>query len=156
MQYSFRFWDYVYCYMTPYNIRIQENGLPVLFDVSVALPLGSPVSAIFDPHSFPMEVLLEECVAEPTIDIYSLGTNIYYALTGKSYNAAFLSKGCVSVENMEGVSDGVKFILKKCLQPYPKDRYQNFKELLSDLENIDKLQITKKKTAFFKKIFKIF
>lgn len=142
---------YVYGYMIPQNIRIQKNGIPVLFDISIATPLNSPVH-IFDATTYPMESL-SNCTAGPTLDIYALGANIYYALTGKMYNDDFLSAGHNTITSNKNITNGFKIILQRCLQFHPKDRYQSFKELLCDLENIENLKAETKKFNCFRKIF---
>lgn len=147
---------YAYCYMTPQNIRIQNNGIPILFDISIAPPLNSPVGVLLIKNVAAPEYFLSNCLAKPTIDIYALGANMYYALTGKAYNEDYLLEGMDSAINNKSFSNGFKLILQKCLELHPEDRYQSFKDLLNDLENIDSLNAKKEHRNIFKKLFKKF
>ena len=148
---------YAYCYMTPRNIRIQNNGIPILFDISIAPPLNSSISGFLDDYkSVAPERIFSNCIVKPTIDIYSLGANMYYASTGQIYNKELLFDDVNSVLDNASFSNAFKYILQKCLKLHPEDRYQTFYDLLNDLENIDTLNAHKSHRNFLKRIFKKF
>lgn len=144
---------YAYCCMTPQNIRIQKNGIPILFDMDTAPTLNSTIATILDPNHFPIEAFFNNCVVKPTIDIYSLGSNMFYALTGKPYVVNYSAKEYDSFSNDKNISYGLKAIIHKCLQTNPEDRYQSFRDVLYDLENTENIKATKKNDNFFNKLF---
>ena len=129
--------NYAYGKMNATNIRIQKNGLPILFDTSLAIPLGSKVDGFFSSYEVPPEMMTPECIAEPTIDIYSLGQCMYFALTGnhdnqKDYNK-FKSANDICIKN---VPKKLNMIIIKCLEFRKSKRYQSFRDLLTDLESV--------------------
>lgn len=71
-------------------------------------------------------------------DIYSLGATLYYLLTGQV--ASEENGRLISVRQINPLlSEGVDYVITKCLQRQPEDRYQSCKELLNDLKNIGTL-----------------
>lgn len=147
---------YGYCYMASQNIRIQKNGIPILFDVSVAVPLGSPASHLGLEY-LPPEAITSKAVAKPTVDIYSLGTNIYYALTGRSYYQDLMTEGPAESLNRPEIPEGFRMVLQRCLKLSPDSRYQSFREVLQDLERVEELkpqpQRQPEKKSFLRKLF---
>ena len=119
---------YIYGQMTPINIRLRENGLPLLFDVSIALPIGSRYYDSFDRRTTPPEAFLS-CSAVPAIDVYALGVNMYYALTG-----TFISPN--QKPDYTPIPSNCRKIIQKCLKCEADHRYQDFSAILSDLEKI--------------------
>lgn len=68
-------------------------------------------------------------------DIYSLGVTMYHLVTGKSPNEApYEFKPIRQID--PNLSEGLEYILNKCIQNDPQKRYQSVEELLYDLENI--------------------
>lgn len=124
---------YVFGQMTSQNIRLQEDGKPILFDVSMASKIGtkSPSMFFLDPEGY---------VANPTSDIFALGMNMIYALTGVNVNSVdLLLNPNFTDELLDGkCSDKVKKIIRRCILKNPKKRYQDFNMLLKELEKTDK------------------
>jgi hypothetical protein len=78
-------------------------------------------------------------------DIYSLGVTLYHLVTGK--NPAEPPYEILPIREVDpSLSPGLEYIIKKCTQKDPAERYQSALELLQDLENVDKLG----KKSFFK------
>lgn len=68
-------------------------------------------------------------------DIYSLGVTMYHLLTGKSPNEPpYEFKQLRRIDS--SLSEGIEYIVNKCVQNNPDNRYSNIVELFSDLENI--------------------
>ena len=68
-------------------------------------------------------------------DIYSLGVTVYQMITGKSPNEPPYEFRPIRKLNSEA-SEGLEYIINKCIQPDPANRYQSAEELLWDIENI--------------------
>ena len=134
---------YFYGQMGAQNIRIQNNGLPILFDVSLAVPLSCKTNSFFGNigRYYPGKAF----GANVTIDIYALGANMFYALTGCYFHG--LERDITILQNQHNIPKPLIEIIQKCLSPFPEKRYQSFKELLYDLEYYDK-QPKKSKTIW--------
>jgi len=84
-------------------------------------------------------------------DIYSLGVTMYHLLTGKSPNEPpyeFQLLRSIS----QRFSEGIEYIVDKCVQNDPANRYQNAGELLHDLNNIYIFNSVYKKQKAIEKI----
>ena len=125
---------YIYGQMTSNNIRIQKNGLPILFDISTATPLNSEYYGSFDPLILAPETLRGQAPATPTIDIYALGINMYYALTGDK------KQSTDEVAALDKIPQKMRAVIEKCLNNNITKRYQTFRDVLYDLEHIADFQ----------------
>lgn len=68
-------------------------------------------------------------------DIYSLGVTMYHLLTGKSPNEPPYE--LLPLRRVDrSFSEGISFIVQKCVQNNPAKRYQDTEQLLHDLNNI--------------------
>lgn len=89
-------------------------------------------------------------------DIYSLGVTLYHLVTGKSLNEPPFEIRPIRTWD-PSLPEGLEYIIEKCTQAEPDQRYQNCKELAYDLENIDKLTRSYKKVLYKKvSVFAIF
>ncbi len=125
---------YIYGQMTSINIRIQKNGLPILFDVSTATPINSQYYGSFDPRICPPEVWQVRTLATPTIDIYALGVNMYYALTSDKEQISFKNVA------FDKIPKKMRAVIEKSLNNNITKRYQTFREVLYDLEHVSDSQ----------------
>lgn len=67
-------------------------------------------------------------------DIYSLGATLYALIT------VSLPKNMIPIRQIDAsLPEGLEYIISKCTQERPENRYQNCKDLKDDLENIKKL-----------------
>ena len=90
-------------------------------------------------------------------DIYSLGVTMYHLITGKSPNEPpYEFKKIREID--PNFSEGMEYIINKCIQNDPTKRYQSMEELLYDLENIhtfNRYYIEQKKKEKTKNILKL-
>ena len=89
-------------------------------------------------------------------DIYSIGVTMYHLITGKSPNEPpYEFKKIREID--PNFSEGMEYIINKCIQNDPTKRYQSMEELLYDLENIhtfNRYYIEQKKKDKTKRILK--
>lgn len=131
----------IYRDMKPDNIMLTKNGRVKLIDFGIAIEcvkgqpyLGPKVGTkgYAAPEQYVNDVLDERT------DIYSLGVTLYYLVTATTPGASPESIRPIREINPT-LSEGLEYIIEKCTQADPKDRYQNCKELKRDLENINML-----------------
>ncbi|NPV89426.1 MAG: protein kinase [Firmicutes bacterium] len=84
-------------------------------------------------------------------DIYSLGVTMYHLLTGKSPNEPPYEFQPLRSINQK-FSEGIEYIVYKCVQNDPANRYQNAGELLHDLDNIHIFNSVYKKQKAIEKV----
>lgn len=143
----------IYRDMKPDNIMLTKNGRVKLIDFGIAIEcvkgqpyLGPKVGTkgYAAPEQYVNDVLDERT------DIYSLGVTLYYLVTATTPGASPESIRPIREINPT-LSQGLEYIIEKCTQADPKDRYQNCKELKRDLENINMLN-SKYRKAMKKKL----
>ncbi len=130
----------VYRDMKPDNIMLTQNGRVKLIDFGIAkecrrnepqMGIGTPGYA--SPEQYGSSNLLDE-----RSDIYSLGATLYYLATGETPKKP--PNGVKSVRQANSsMSEGLDYIIRKCTQDNPDDRYNNCYELKDDLNNIEKM-----------------
>ena len=124
----------------PGNIMIQPNDDIKLIDFGIAKELTADINTdttalgtrgYASPEHF-------GGLTDQRSDIYSFGMTIRAALTGE--NPCNPWEWNQAREEDDRMSAGFEYVLEKCTQIAPDDRYQNCGELLRDLENIYKLK----------------
>ena len=70
-------------------------------------------------------------------DIYSLGATIYFMVTGKKPRMAMLFEQ--DIDSYEGISDGLKYIIRKAMKANPAERFDSVTKMKQTLLNIHKL-----------------
>ena len=133
--------------MKPANVMVTHGGEVKIMDFGLVLDAqatrmtatGSVVGTL---GYIPPE-LLEGDEYSPSVDLYQVGCILYEALSGKMLinDSSFLEAGFIKLRrklaSLSGlpvdVPDGLRAIIKKCLCPQPKKRYQQAADLLSDL-----------------------
>lgn len=88
-------------------------------------------------------------------DIYSVGVTLYSIITGNDPSKPPNMIYPIRKVN-PALSKGFEYIIAKCMEPNPEDRYQNTDELLFDLHNIDKTTYKLEHPSFIKKILSVF
>jgi len=133
----------VYRDLKPDNIMLTPAGSVKLIDFGIAreytpgkrLPgesLGTKGYAAPEQYKGASNIL------DARSDIYSLGATLYYLSTG--FAPAIPPGGVPSVRLKNAkLSDAFEYVVAKCTADAPENRYRNFAEVRSDLENIEKL-----------------
>jgi serine/threonine-protein kinase PknK len=91
----------------PENILISDRGEAILSDFGIAAVLdqdGSTSDLAMSPHHVAPE-LLKGAIASPSSDLYSLGSTVFYLLTGRSPHQNFIGERLSINEVLARVSD---------------------------------------------------
>lgn len=138
----------IYRDMKPDNIMLTELGRVKLIDFGIAKECikgqkqsGTKVGTkgYAAPEQYKGEALDERT------DIYSLGVTLYYLVTAKAPGDPPYAVQPIRSINPK-LSEGLEYIINKCTQQNPDNRYENCMELKYDLENIDTLNSEYRKT----------
>jgi tRNA A-37 threonylcarbamoyl transferase component Bud32 len=115
---------------TPDNLMVDEHDFLKLIDFNVAQHLEADATkTVVGKHSYiPPEQFRGK--ASPQSDIYALGASLYFLLTNKEPEA--ISQALVREDN-PAVSEELAAIVAKATAIPTPDRYQNCKEVRSDL-----------------------
>ena len=73
---------------------------------------------------------------EYSSDVYSLGSTLYYELSGGRYPGIYFRKGKNRLEKLAGVSEAFLEIILKSVQYYPQNRYKDSEALYEQLEKL--------------------
>lgn len=128
----------IYRDMKPSNIMLQPDGTLKLIDFGIAREYkqGSQADTTYiGTKGYAAPEQFGTAQTDERTDIYALGVTMYHLLTGKSpYEPPYQFVPARELE--PSLSRGMEYILGRCIQPEPADRYQNVGELLEDLNNI--------------------
>ena len=128
----------IYRDMKPSNVMLQPDGSLKLIDFGIAREYKQESSAdttYIGTKGYAAPEQFGRAQTDARTDIYSLGVTMYHLLTGKSpYEPPYQFVPARQLEPR--LSHGVEYILGKCVQPEPADRYQNVELLLDDLNHI--------------------
>lgn len=142
--------------MKPDNVMITKDGSIKLLDFGISVVLNEPHMKIERPLGTPGYAAPEQAKVgkeyDLRSDIYALGMTFYYMLTG--VNVSAVHKACKEKRvkfKLEPIRDvnpkvpyGLEYIIEKCIQRNPDERYQSCEELLLDLQNYRDLGTDKK------------
>lgn len=128
----------IYRDMKPANIMLQPDGSLKLIDFGIAREYKQESNAdttYIGTKGYAAPEQFGKAQTDARTDIYALGVTMYHLLTGKSpYEPPYQF---VPVRQLvPELSHGIEYILSKCIQSEPADRYQTVDELLNDLEHI--------------------
>lgn len=137
----------IYRDMKPSNVMLQPDGSLKLIDFGIAREYKQDSNAdttYIGTKGYAAPEQFGTAQTDARTDIYALGVTMYHLLTGKSpYEPPYQF---VPVRQLvPELSHGIEFILNKCVQPEPTDRYQSVEELLEDLDHIYKFDTAWKK-----------
>lgn len=139
----------------PHNIRLKPDGNIVLMDFTIAreyVPGLLKDEMCLGTKGFAAPEQFGSAQTDCRTDIYGLGVTLYYLLTGNFPERIRDSGPLNEVLISNGISAYMEYIVDKCTQLDPKDRFQTPEELMSALngERINK----QTKKGFFSKLFK--
>lgn len=128
----------IYRDMKPSNVMLQPDGSLKLIDFGIAREYkqeSSGDTTYIGTKGYAAPEQFGKAQTDARTDIYSLGVTMYHLMTGKSpYEPPYRF---VPVRELNPrLSHGIEYILNKCVQPEPENRYQSVDELLYDLEHI--------------------
>lgn len=132
----------IYRDMKPSNIMLQPNGNIKLIDFGIAREykeesLADTVSLGTKGYAAP-EQFGGKGQTDARTDIYCLGVTLYHLLTGQNPCEPPYEIYPIRYWNPQ-LSSGLEYIIQKCTQLNPNDRYQSCAELLYALEHYDEM-----------------
>jgi serine/threonine-protein kinase len=137
----------IYRDMKPGNIILSKDGKVKLIDFGIAreykkeavsdtIALGTKGYAAPEQHG--------KSQTDARTDIYSLGITLYHLITGISpYDPPYETR--LVREFDKNLSEGIEYIISKCVKKDPNERYQSIEHLLNDLNNIHRFNSEYKK-----------
>lgn len=142
----------IYRDMKPANIMLKPDGTVRLIDFGIAREYkegkAGDTEAIGTRGYAAPEQFGGKGQTDARTDIYSLGVTLYHLLTGK--NPAEPPYEIYPIRHWNpAFSSGLEWLIQKCTQLNPGDRYQSCAEITYVLENLDKFdtEYRKKKKA---------
>jgi len=143
----------IYRDMKPSNIIVGSDNRARLIDFGIAREYKSDSNgdtSYMGTRGYAAPEQYGTSQTDERTDIYSLGVTMYHLLTGKNPNEPpYEFKHLRSLD--KGFSEGIDFVVYKCVQSDPDKRYQNAGELLHDLKNIHIFNSTYKKQVAISK-----
>lgn len=144
----------IYRDMKPSNIIVSANNAVKVIDFGIAREFkkdsGSDTSYM-GTRGYAAPEQYGTSQTDARTDIYSLGVTMYHLLTGKSPNEPPYEFKLLRMVD-KSFSEGIEFIVNKCVQNNPLNRYQDTTELLHDLNNIHTFNSYYKKQKFAENI----
>lgn len=138
----------IYRDMKPANIMLKPDGTVRLIDFGIAREYkegkDGDTEAIGTRGYAAPEQFGGKGQTDARTDIYSLGVTLYHLVTGK--NPAEPPYEIYPIRHWDpSFSSGLEWLIQKCTQLNPSDRYQSCAEVSYVLENLDKFDTEYKK-----------
>lgn len=138
----------IYRDMKPANIMLKPDGTVRLIDFGIAREYkegkDGDTEAIGTRGYAAPEQFGGKGQTDARTDIYSLGVTLYHLVTGK--NPAEPPYEIYPIRHWDpSFSSGLEWLIQKCTQLNPNDRYQSCAEVTYVLENLDKFDTEYKK-----------
>lgn len=138
----------IYRDMKPANIMLKPDGTVRLIDFGIAREYkegkDGDTEAIGTRGYAAPEQFGGKGQTDARTDIYSLGVTLYHLVTGK--NPAEPPYEIYPIRHWDpSFSSGLEWLIQKCTQLNPSDRYQSCAEVTYVLENLDKFDTEYKK-----------
>ena len=126
--------------ISPDNVMLCKDGRVKLIDFGAARQFLSDgtlgYTVIMKTGFSPMEQYSQDTNTDIRTDIYSTGTLLYYALTGKIPESPYrrLENNSAFKENIGG---GLRLVIEKAAAIMPAERYQSVEEFRAGLASLD-------------------
>ncbi len=150
--------DIIHRDLKPENILVSTDGQPVIIDFGLTLTKGSHrvTYANFSGAAGTPDYMAPEQIeghrGDKRTDIYALGIIFFELLSGRlpfggDNNLAIMAqhlRGAIPRLDKEqkGISPQLASVIARCLQRNPNDRYNDMKEMINELDNLDNVDIT--------------
>lgn len=137
----------IYRDMKPANIMLKPDNTIRVFDFGIAREYkegkdGDTIALGTRGYAAPEQ--FGDSQTDARTDIYSFGVTLYHLLTGK--NPAEPPYEIYPIRHWNpSLSSGLEWLIQKCTQLNPNDRYQSFAEVMYVLENLEKFEGAYKK-----------
>lgn len=135
----------IYRDMKPDNIMLNKNDDTYLIDFGISKKISELNSkkdgAMTRRFAAPEQLKLG--YTDEKSDIYSLGVTLFFLVTGIRPEENMKFDNIRSID--KNISQGLEYIIKKSTSFNPKDRYSSAKEMLLDIENIEKFSYAYKR-----------
>lgn len=128
----------IYRDMKPANIIVDNDNNVKLIDFGIAREFkidNDSDTTYMGTRGYAAPEQYGSSQSDKRTDIYSLGVTIYHLLTGISPNDPPYELRKLRLVD-SNFSEGIEYIVNKCIQNDPINRYQSVEELLYDLNNI--------------------
>ncbi len=137
----------IYRDLKPSNIMLQPDGTLKLIDFGIAREYKEDSNAdttYVGTRGYAAPEQFGKAQTDARTDIYALGVTIYHLLTGKSpYEPPY--QFVPARQLAPKLSRGTEYILSKCIQSEPANRYQSVDSLLDNLEHIYRFDLAWKR-----------
>lgn len=143
--------------LKPGNIMLKPDGNIMLIDFGTAKKLedGLNDTVCLGTRFFAAPEVFGSGKVDQRTDIYSIGVTLYSIITGNDPSTPPYMVYPIRRVNPD-LSRGFEYIISKCMELHPDNRYQSTDELMNDLQNIDKITHKLNRPTLFKKICSIF
>ena len=143
--------------LQPSNIMLKSDGKIMLIDFGVSQKIESDMqdTVCLGTAYYTAPEKYSSGKVDQRTDIYAVGVTLYSIITGNDPSKPPYMIYPIRKVNSE-LSKGFEYIISKCMEPNPEDRYQNTAELLADLHNIDKINYKLNHPTLLKKLLSFF
>ncbi|QGH34102.1 protein kinase [Gracilibacillus salitolerans] len=131
----------IYRDMKPDNLMLTPDGKIKLIDFGIAREYKTENSSDTTNLGTKAYAAPEQIAGKQTdkrTDIYSLGVTLYHLVTGKTLNEPPFEIRPIRTWD-PSLPEGLEYIIQRCTQIEPEDRYQQVEDLYEDLFQINKL-----------------
>ncbi|SFM22697.1 serine/threonine protein kinase [Gracilibacillus orientalis] len=131
----------IYRDMKPDNLMLTPDGKVKLVDFGIAREYKTENSSDTTNLGTKAYAAPEQIAGKQTdkrTDIYSLGVTLYHLVTGKTLNEPPFEIRPIRTWD-PSLPEGLEYIIQRCTQIEPEDRYQQVEDLYADLYQINKL-----------------
>ncbi len=136
---------YIYRDMKPANVIITPSGAVRLIDFGIVMQYGPNAKEEPDflgTKGYAAPEQISGGTIDSRADIFGLGVTLHQCITGISPNLPPYETPPIRTVN-PALPKGLEYIISKCIEPDPDDRYQSCVELIADLSNYQNLPLKK-------------